>query len=1040
MSELTITAAGFTIQPVTGLPDGAAILRWAYSRPFLTNDNIQVQWGTVNSGFGVEVPCSIADGLITVDQDSTLWTTDNAQDTNPLSIFISAWLLNSRGRLVQQLQIANKSQWVVPVSLAPTTTWAEFSNYNQAVTLYYYNPTFYNAPQTDAQIRNFAATNYASETNLGGVFTSVPPAIASSPVAWITDDPLVRDAIGIQGVDVSDTPPLDGQVLVYNEATDQAEWANQNPGTGNVVSNEVSSVDGEIVLFSGTGGKTIRRGDQTGILAATSGVVGVAAADESTLAGRGQGGGAGALQSISLGSGLSMSGTTLSATGTGGDVTAAANLTDEAIVVGDGGAKGVQTTPVTINPSTGLMAGATVNDPTTAQQPASKNYVDSAVAIVAGSVPLLSGLASGGIVFWESAYTFRVNAATYYIQGILYSSIEQTITLDAADPVLDRIDVIALNTSGIVVKITGTAAAQPSQPDIDPSTQLQLTFVFVGAATTQPAGVSNEDIYIDNAEWTTSTSGSGWNPASTNNPYSGTLDIEGTNVANGAYVQLQRSAPTTLDSFDTLTMFIRSKAAWNNNRVLRVQFFNAGVAVGTAITIATGFWGFNSSTTGVYQLVAIPVAQFVIAAGTQVNQLRITDVGGAIGLFIDNIVLQTNGVNFGPPAQSGITQDQADARYLQRANNLSDLTSASTARTNLGLGTLATQNGTFSGTSSGTNTGDVTLAGALDYLTIAGQVITRGAIDLATDVTGDLPFANLTPATGASVLLGRGDSGAGDFQEITLGTNLSMSGTTLNAASGGGTNPTSTVIPYNNAGTFADSPLIREDANTVAQRNGATTQVFQIYDEFNSATNYQRLQIHKNAGGQFEIFSTNQTASAMNLAFKVNGAGAALLLTTSELRPVTDRGYDLGSSTSNRFNQLFIFKVIITGDGLLFSSGPQFVSGGGGWIQMQDSAGANNLTRISMGPTNTTGVSLTKPASQTYFEARNGDNSAYVGIRTQYLHANPVAFASLPTGVEGMLVPVTDSSTATWGATIAGGGANRVLAYFNGTNWTVAAV
>lgn len=50
----------------------------------------------------------------------------------------------------------------------------------------------------------------------------------------------------------------------------------------------------------------------------------------------------------------------------------------------------------------------------------------------------------------------------------------------------------------------------------------------------------------------------------------------------------------------------------------------------------------------------------------------------------------------------------------------------------------------------------------------------------------------------------------------------------------------------------------------------------------------------------------------------------------------------------------------------------------------------------------------------------------------------PTAFASLPTGAEGSLACVTDSNTATWGATIAGGGANNVLAFFNGTNWTVA--
>jgi len=33
-----------------------------------------------------------------------------------------------------------------------------------------------------------------------------------------------------------------------------------------------------------------------------------------------------------------------------------------------------------------------------------------------------------------------------------------------------------------------------------------------------------------------------------------------------------------------------------------------------------------------------------------------------------------------------------------------------------------------------------------------------------------------------------------------------------------------------------------------------------------------------------------------------------------------------------------------------------------------------------------------------------------------------------------------DSTTAVWGAVIAGGGAYRVLAYYNGTNWTVAAI
>ena len=373
--------------------------------------------------------------------------------------------------------------------------------------------------------------------------------------------------------------------------------------------------------------------------------------------------------------------------GTAGDVTGPGVATDEAVVRFSGTTgQSVQNSTVTITDG-GVIAGATVADPTTAQQLASKNYIDQAVGTIAGTVPKLSGLASGGGVIWESAYVFRVAAATYYIQGILYSSAEQTITLTTADPALDRIDVLALNTSGTLVKVDGVAAAQPSEPDYDPSTQLKLTFVLVTANTTEPVGVSNENVYLENTEWTSSTSGSGWNAASTTNPRTGTKDIEGTNVANNAYVQLQRGSTTTLDTFGTLSLFIRSKASWNNNRVLRLQFFNAGVAKGNALTVASGYWGFDSSITASYQLLSIPVNQFAIPAGTLVNQLRITDSGGAIGLYIDDIVLQALGTTISPPAGTGITFTQGDARYAQRANNLSDLNSATTALTNLGVAT-----------------------------------------------------------------------------------------------------------------------------------------------------------------------------------------------------------------------------------------------------------------------------------------------------------------------------------------------------------------
>lgn len=58
------------------------------------------------------------------------------------------------------------------------------------------------------------------------------------------------------------------------------------------------------------------------------------------------------------------------------------------------------------------------------------------------------------------------------------------------------------------------------------------------------------------------------------------------------------------------------------------------------------------------------------------------------------------------------------------------------------------------------------------------------------------------------------------------------------------------------------------------------------------------------------------------------------------------------------------------------------------------------------------------------------------------LQLDAVTFASLPAcaaGLEGSLRSVNNSTTNVWGATITGGGANHVLAYCDGTNWSVMA-
>lgn len=279
-----------------------------------------------------------------------------------------------------------------------------------------------------------------------------------------------------------------------------------------------------------------------------------------------------------------------------------------------------------------------------------------------------SFLESGGQVVWSSNYIFRVSAATYSINGTQYESAEQTITLDAAHATLDRIDVIAADITGDVVKVTGTAAAQPSEPDIDPTTQLKLAFVLVTANTTEPEGASNTLLYAENVgsgsgEWNWTTSGSGISVNSTSNPHGGTKTMEGTNMANGAYAQgAIGSGSIDPSSYDYLTFFLRSKATFGNNRVLRVSLRSSGVVKGNTLTVASSYWGFDSSNTTDYQQIAIPISQFAIPAGTTVNQLRIADSGGALGFYLDDVNLQVGALT--SSGGTGFTQAQADARYL----------------------------------------------------------------------------------------------------------------------------------------------------------------------------------------------------------------------------------------------------------------------------------------------------------------------------------------------------------------------------------------
>lgn len=158
-----------------------------------------------------------------------------------------------------------------------------------------------------------------------------------------------------------------------------------------------------------------------------------------------------------------------------------------------------------------------------------------------------------------------------------------------------------------------------------------------------------------------------------------------------------------------------------------------------------------------------------------------------------------------------------------------------------------------------------------------GQILKNSGVLI--DSSGNISATNLsgintgdTIATTGTILFGRGDgSGSGPIQEIILGTNLSMSGNTLNAAVGGGGDVTG-------ASSSTDNAIVRFDSTS-----GKLIQdsLVIIDDSGNiSATNFSGSSSGSNTGDQTITLTTDVTGSGTGTFSAIIVANA---VTTSKI-------------------------------------------------------------------------------------------------------------------------------------------------------------
>jgi hypothetical protein len=240
------------------------------------------------------------------------------------------------------------------------------------------------------------------------------------------------------------------------------------------------------------------------------------------------------------------------------------------------------------------------------------------------------------------------------------------LTLGAADPTNPRIDVLAVDNTGTVVVIPGTPAASPAAPSVDPTSQLALTFVTIPAGATTPT-ITSTTIYDESStpptEWTCSSTAA-FNCSSTNNPYHLTHDIEVTNAIPNGNVLLTNNTTVNLATYNTLSFYIRNKAAWATSASVSICFLNGTAVVGNCIGFKNGVFGFDQSNITGYQQIVIPIANFGTGSNV-VNKLRFQVAGASgvqIGFYLDWVQIQTTlsgspGSNAPPPSVNVLGTD-----------------------------------------------------------------------------------------------------------------------------------------------------------------------------------------------------------------------------------------------------------------------------------------------------------------------------------------------------------------------------------------------